>query len=578
MLEFPVNVYEEPLDRKVYASSFQGPVLYFLTDRRDRRQLFAAFALLDFARGRVTYITSWSEENERRLERQLTPALERHLFAPPKKEVRQLHSAISFVPDESFYAFAFAYPDAGFFYHVDYKRRFMRLILAENFAAIIDLGKNTVRDSQSCHSERSEESRLGGPKSEILRRGLAAPQNDTSCFNHAGMGSGPGPVRSFGTTFAKDPQDPRAFYLTAKLDQAEGRPTEHIAYYRVALDLGRADFLYSRPCEPQEQCPHATWRVDGNLLSSEFNVTEYQLLKTGQAFRSDDAFHNHVVGDYWSRLSGMERARAVAVHVLAHPLAFRKTVRRAKRAHDYHGLAAAAIDRCFRGTHPSLDFILACLDSEDYRFRIAPGSIRVLSLEQGAEVAHTVRHSKPAHFEVGAAGHVYLSCHTFFAWKRQTYFVEPAALLKLRMTGGVPREEGVFRHPTGYRFTSHVVFQRDGREYLCTVGQPNRLFLVDAETMQLVAFKDIGEDCLSAQEDVALYLTTHNLEATAMRAMAASEDGRYLTIGGGGRVDVVDLRSLDVVDSIPVADAVCHLEGCAADLIKCDALHCQRLS
>jgi hypothetical protein len=524
MLDFPINVYEQPCDNKVYSRSFLSPVVFFFTDKGDPRSVFVAFAICDFHRGRLTYITSCSPANARQLDGLMTPSLERHFSVLPRGGFRQVHSVIETVPDESFLAFAFGSSPCGYFYHVDYKKKLLRLITADDF---------------------QEMSRSG-------------------------------PVESFGSTYAKDPEDPRYFYLTAKLAPCDGQPTHRIAYYRVSLDLGSITHLFSRPCEPDRACPHATRKYGDYLLSSEFNETEYRLEKSGLSFKSDDSFHDHVVQDYWSRLGTGARARLIGSQILAHPFAFARTLRRQKRAN--HGrLSDIAIDRCFRGRHPSLDFIWACLGSEDYPFRIAPGVIRVLSLAARTEKARVVSDSAPAHFEIGKSGHVYLSCHNFCVWNRRRYFVKPAAIVKLRLAVGTAEEEGVFQHPTGFRFTSHVMFQAGNREYICTLGQPNRLFLIDAESMELVAFKDLGPNRLSSETDLLPYVSSAKVAAGGLAALSVSEDGKYLAVARADGMVVVDLESMDIIDSLSMMASLCHLAGRAAGEIFHDASHCQRL-
>lgn len=524
MLEFPINVYEQPCDNKVYAHSFRSPVVFFLTDKGDPRSVFVAFALCDFHRGRLTYITTCCPANARQLDSLMTPSLEHHLFVLSRKEFRQVHSVIETVPDESFLAFAYGSSPCGYFYHVDYKKKLMRLITADDF---------------------QEMSRSG-------------------------------PVESFGSTYAKDPEDPRYFYFTAKLAPCDGQPSHRIAYYRVSLDLGSVTHLFSRPCEPDRPCPHATRRCGDYLLSSEFSETGFRLEKSGRSFKSDASFHDHVVQDYWSRLGAGARARAIGSQILAHPFAFARTLRRQKRAN--HGrLSDIAIDRCFRGRHPSLDFILACLASEDYPFRIAPGVIRVLSLAERTENAREVCDSAPAHFEIGRTGNVYLSCHNFCLWNRRRYFVKPAAIVKLRIADGTAEEQGVFQHPTGFRFTSHVVFQTGNREFICTMGQPNRLFLIDAESMELAAFRDLGPDRLSSETDLLPYMSSAKAAAGAIGTLSVSEDGKYLAVASADAVVVVDLGSMNIIDSLPVTASLCRLAGRAAGEIFHDAAHCQRL-
>jgi hypothetical protein len=526
MLEFPINVYQEPWGEKPYAPSFNSPVLLFMTDKADRRSVFPAFALCDFRRGQITYITSYTPENAARLEQEAGPSLERH-FEPLKRSgFRQGHSVIEVVPGESFLAFVYASQPCGFFYHVDYRRKVLRLITAEDFERM----------------------------------------------------SGTGPVDSFGSTFTTDPEDPRRFYMNAKLSPAGGAAAPSIAYYRVALDLGQAEHLLSRPCEPDDPCPHATRRSGDRLFSSEFSQMGYVLEGSGRHFRTDASFYNYVIQDYWSWLGRGARLRAIGGRIAAHPLAFLRSVRRARRrVRPRPRLRDIVIGHCFRSGHPSRDFLWACQNSRDYRFRVAPGCIRVLSLTEKAETACAVRHGSPAHFEIGRAGHVYLSCHNFLMWNGKRYMVEPASILKLKASGGGVEEMGVFQHPTGFRYSSHVVLETGGRERVCTIAHPNRLMVIDGESMKLVAMKDIGRDWLSSRTDLPYFLSTANLEREATPSLAASEDGRYLALAGRDAILVVDVATLDVVDTVPVSASVCRLAGRQAGQISSDAPHCQRL-
>ena len=526
MLDLPIRVFEEPLERKPYASSFQSPVVFFMTDKSDPRSTLVAFALCDFQRGRITYIVSSSPENLRRLEGLASPVLQRCFSPLPRGEFRQVHSAIEVVTGESFLAFVYASSPCGYFYHVDYKKKVLRVITPEDFQAL----------------------------------------------------AGCGPVDSFGATFDRDPRDPQSFFLNAKLLPADPQGSPAIAYFRVAMDLGSAALVGSRPCTADHPCPHATRRQGDYLLSSEFHQGGFELLKSRRQFATDAALREHILRDYWSHLDGGARAAAVARNVLGHPFTFFRTCKRAKRnPKDRRRVADLAIDRCFRGRHPTLQFVWAARDVEDYRFHVAPGCIRVLSLADGTETAHTVRHNTSAHFEIGASGYIYLSCHNFLMWDNRRYLIEPAAILRLGLSGGTVEERGVFQHPQGFRFVSHVMLQTRGREYLATVGQPNRLLLVDAQSMQLVAARDIGPDRLSSSADLPFYLSRTDLEADSIRCLAASEDGRYLAAGSNDAVTIVDTNSLDVVDTLPVASAACRLAGCPPGQIVNDGVHCQRL-
>jgi aminoglycoside phosphotransferase len=149
--------------------------------------------------------------------------------------------------------------------------------------------------------------------------------------------------------------------------------------------------------------------------------------------------------------------------------------------------------------------------------------------------------------------------------------------VKLRIADGTAEEQGVFQHRTGFRFTSHVVFQTGNREYLCTIGQPNRLFLIDAESMELVAFKDLGPNRLSSETDLLPYVSSAKVAEGAIAALSVSEDGKYLAVARTDGVAVVDLGSMNIIDSLPVMASLCRLAGRAVGEIFHDAAHCQRL-
>jgi len=72
-------------------------------------------------------------------------------------------------------------------------------------------------------------------------------------------------------------------------------------------------------------------------------------------------------------------------------------------------------------------------------------------------------------------------------------------------------------------------------------------------------------------------LSNTKLEGEAIRALAVSEDGKYVLLAGGDGVTVVELGSLDIIDFLPVAASVSRWTGRAAGEVLCDALHCQRL-
>lgn len=528
MLEFPIRVFEERCEPKPYAASFQRPILFFMTDKGDPRSILVAFALCDFGRGRITYIVSASPENVQRLEA-LPPSLRDRCFPRLAKwGYRQCHSAIVTVPDESFLAFLYTSGTGAHFYHVDYRRKVMRVIVTDDFQAL----------------------------------------------------AGCGPVDSFGSTFTADPRDPRSFFLSARLTAAGGRASPAIGYFRVALDLTSAALGGERPCKPDHPCPHLTQRHGDWLVSSEFYQTGLELRASRRRFADEAALRRWVLDDYWSHLGGRARADLMARRIALHPFKFFRTVRRAWRKDGLRrmpGLRELAIDRCFRSRHSTFQFVWAARETPGYDFHGSPGCLRVLSLADGTETAHEVSHNTPAHIEIGASGDAFLSCHNFLKWDNFRYIIEPAAILRLRFEGGRVEQRGVFQHPQGYRFISHAVYESRGRENIVTIGHPNRLLVVDAESMNLSAWRDVGPDLLSSQTDLPYYVTRADIEASSLRSLAPSEDGRYLAVSRNDAVLVLDTSSLEVVDTVPVSAEICRLAGYPPGRIVNDGTHCQQL-
>ena len=68
-------------------------------------------------------------------------------------------------------------------------------------------------------------------------------------------------------------------------------------------------------------------------------------------------------------------------------------------------------------------------------------------------------------------------------------FIGPAGIDKFLIQGGELTNVGTFSNPTGYRFTTHRVFDYNGKSYLCTIGHPNRLVFVDTETMEMLFYQ-----------------------------------------------------------------------------------------
>lgn len=363
----------------------------------------------------------------------------------------------------------------------------------------------------------------------------------------AGLLAGPGAMieaDGMGCTLATNRHDPTAFFASLRVPPDAAASGTTIRYYRTERDLGSAVEIFRRNCAPSDFCPHVTCRIDNLLVSSEFDFDEFRLLRGGARF----ADFRDLVG-----------------HVAAHSVgdAEWQWLHAEIATNGAHGLPPESLDR----------FFLQAQASAQYRFDLAPGVIRFLPVGGRREHVVQLDFSKPAHFVAGCDGSVYLSCHNLFYLNQRNYFVGPAAILKLRPDGGLLVPGKFFSDPSGFRFTSHVVFQRDGREFVATFGNPNRLFIVDGESMETVASRDMGKTNLPELGGVGYAIGSPNFERHAIKALCVSADGELLMFPSEDDLVIVSTRTLDEVARLDVVQRVSRLTGWSPRDIRNQAHH-----
>lgn len=57
-------------------------------------------------------------------------------------------------------------------------------------------------------------------------------------------------------------------------------------------------------------------------------------------------------------------------------------------------------------------------------------------------------------------------------------------------------KRATFETPEGYRFTSHRFFRNENGEFVATIGQPNRFYVINAATMRKAFHVDLAENRL----------------------------------------------------------------------------------
>jgi len=99
----------------------------------------------------------------------------------------------------------------------------------------------------------------------------------------------------------------------------------------------------------------------------------------------------------------------------------------------------------------------------------------------------------------------YLSCHNgvigpvksplrfFFEKVYHWNIYGNASVHRYEITESGPKKTGIFTHPDVYRLTIHKVFVHRGKKLIACTGFPNLVFIVDAESMELIRKVTLAE-------------------------------------------------------------------------------------
>ncbi len=340
----------------------------------------------------------------------------------------------------------------------------------------------------------------------------------------------------FGATFFKDPCDINSFYL-ANISKNE-KNNNFLNYFKAKLDLSSVENIVSYPTGRSPVPPHATRKFNEYLLNSEFYDVKYTQLKTGKTFQ--DTFL--LVKFSYENLY-REYCKLKGCHFSVSEFDNKNEITRTnlKLDKDFENF-------CDQRGNSIVDI---CLSHSDYAFKTWPGRVSLIDLKKKAIHFFNTTYCAPAHFEINENKNlVYTSSHNFCRLWEDYYFLGSAAIDKFYFEGGKLYKTGTFTDQTAYRFTTHKIFDYDGKSYLCSFGQPNRFFLIDADTMRLVYYLDLGKDVLSDKNDIRSFLNNNKLESMSMRAFEVSQDGEILFVIGYSGIYFLDIFKQKIIGTI----------------------------
>ena len=349
-----------------------------------------------------------------------------------------------------------------------------------------------------------------------------------------------GKIKEMGATFFKDSEDASTFYLVAE-ERRDNTKEGRLHFLKSNTDMSRVEKIYKTPFSSCLFVPHVSRKFKNYLLNSEFSSTQYKNLMTGTIFNNRVELNRYVYGEIYKEFC-TETNRKYS----------QENFFKENEINGFNDRFQPEFDTYCK-TRGS-DIIEICRNDQRYSFSVMPGKISILDLEKLTMERYDTTFCAPGHFEVDEKeGVIYSSSHNFIRGKNN-HFLGPAAIDKFIFRDGKFIKSGVFTDPTGYRFTSHRVFYYENRPYICTIGHPNRLFIIDAQEMKTYYFVDLFEDVLSDKIDVASFLNNvgHVFEGRLIyMALEASFDGEYVCIVGYKNLYIFSFSERKIILSIP---------------------------
>ncbi|MFJ8487814.1 hypothetical protein ACIRBZ_05440 [Streptomyces sp. NPDC094038] len=138
----------------------------------------------------------------------------------------------------------------------------------------------------------------------------------------------------------------------------------------------------------------------------------------------------------------------------------------------------------------------------------------------------------------------YISCNNISKWRTQVVLHGPGTIERYRYRDGTVVREASYSDHEFLRITSQRCFRRGGRRFIAVTGYPNKLYVLDAETLELVDRIVLFEE----EHREPPFVCEKN--SSAPLYLAVSPDARYVYMTGAAELFVVDLEEHAVVDRV----------------------------
>ncbi|MDD5213064.1 MAG: hypothetical protein PHG82_01445 [Candidatus Gracilibacteria bacterium] len=479
------------IDKKIFDTTLinsNKSIVFFLFHKLDLRQLFLTFTIIDLAKKELIYINSFLPNNEKIVNE----------FDPNNKIkfIKQPHNIIELEKGKSFLCFTEgSYLEGCFFYYVDYCNKKLKIYFGEDFE-FAEIGK----------------------------------------------------IIDICPTNYKDPEDSSFFYFSAITEDKSGYKFNVL--FKAKLDLAEINIIhYDKVDSGVTKVYHTTKKYNNLVLFSNFYDSKIYSQVLDEKIPLNELYLK-VINELY-----IEYKKSNFTFSKDEFSLFLFSLN--KNAYNYFSELVKFEDKLkfyffiqkflkSKGVGTIEEYI------DEFSYKILPsnGFITTLNINTFEKNNYPTTYFDSAHFEIDEIDDdIFVSSHNFLRLEN-VYYLGNAAIDKFKIINSKLEQDGTFTHSTGYRFTSHKVFTSNGKRYLCITGHPNRLFFVDAKTMNLEYFVDIGDNHFSGIENIKKHLNNNNFP-TNLAIEVIDNNGTILLIPGEG--DYIILYSFEekrIIDKI----------------------------